>query len=208
MDCKNQTKKWGLVPLGLIVATTFLAAGVQAATIGTALLPPPLVSVVPATSNVLPGATFSVDLVGSDFTPTSGGSMDVSWDPAVITMTDVVAGVAIPSPPWANPDISFFSSRGTRSSGLLSGLRVGIFPEISGTFSIATLTFTAVGAIGSTTPITVADAAAAGGGWGGGGTSLAVAYNPGTLNVVPEPLSMALVGSSLFGLLALRRRHL
>jgi len=208
MDCKNQTKKWGLVPLGLIVATTFLAAGVQAATIGTAILPPPLVSVVPATSNVLPGAIFSVDLVGSDFTSTSGGSMDVSWDPAVIKMTNVTAGVAIASPPWNNPDLSPFSSRGTLSSGLLSGLRVGTFPEISGAFSIATLTFTAVGAIGSTTPISVADGAGLGGGWAGGMTSLAVAYNPGTVNVVPEPVSMALVGTSLFGLLALRRRHL
>jgi len=207
MDRKNPYPKWGLLPLGLIMATTFLAVPVQAAPIGTTFLPPPSVSVVPVTSGVAPTATFSVALEGTDFPSTSGGSMDISWDSAVITMTDVIAGVVIASPPWANPDTSSFSDRGVLSPGLLSGIRVGTFPEISGAFSIATLTFTVVGAIGDTTPITVADGASLGGGWGSLAGTLGVAYLPGTVNVVPEPLSMALVGTSLFGLLALRRRQ-
>lgn len=185
-----------------LVATAFL--------LGSTVAGAATVSVLPATQDVFAGDTVTVDIVAADLVAAVGGSMDITWDSTVLTMTDVLSGVSIATPPWDDPDtLPFsFSDRGVLSSGLLSGLRVGTFTPVSGTAAVATLTFTATNSnVPSSTLITVADGAGQGGGW----SPLIDLYETGTVNVNPVPIPPAvwLFGSGLLGMVgvARRRRH-
>ncbi len=134
--------------------------------------------------------------------------MDVAWDPNVLTMTDVLSGVFIATPPWDDPDASAFSDRGVLSPGLLSGLRVGSFTFVTGPAPVATLIFTAANNTGPgvlTTDVTVSDGAGPGGGW----SPPIDSYVPGTVNVqaVPIPAAVWLFGSGLLGLVGVARRR-
>ncbi|MCP3870701.1 MAG: VPLPA-CTERM sorting domain-containing protein, partial [Gammaproteobacteria bacterium] len=123
---------------------------------------------------------------------------------AIGAVTDDAA-VLIATPPWDDPDDSNFSDRGVLTPGLLSGIRVGTFNFVTdaGPVPIATLTFTAVGAVGSSTLITVGDGAGAGGGWSPPND----VYEAGTVNVVPIPAAVWLFGSGLLGLVGVARRR-
>ena len=164
-----------IVATGLLLGSTVVGAAT--------------VSVLPATQDVFAGDTVTVDLVAMDLLNAPGGSMDVAWDPTVLTMSDVLTGVLIATPPWEDPDSSSFSVRGVLTSGFLSGLRVGTFNFVTGAAPIATLTFTATNTnVPSTTLITVADSAGLGGGW-----SPAIPpenYNAGTVSVIPIPTDL------------------
>ena len=199
-----------------IISQTVLATGLL---LGSAVASAATVSVLPVTQDVFAGGTFTVDLVATDLIATGGGSMDVTWDPTVLTMsgafvggtTDQLAAVSIATPPWsAHTDGCTtgggLTCNGVLSSGLLAGLRVGTFMFVTGAADIATLTFTAVGAAGSSTLVTVADGAGLGGGW----SPAMDLYEAGTVNIaasaVPIPAAVWLFGSGLLGLIGIARR--
>ena len=108
--------------------------------------------VTPSSSSIDVGDTITLTLSGESFAGfaagtdgSNGGGIDISWDPNVLTLTDL-----------ANvdrslfPGDSFFGQDGTLTAGKLVDLSVA---SLGGTtlaaFDIATLTFTAKGA-GST----------------------------------------------------------
>ena len=182
-----------------IISQTVLATGLL---LGSAVASASTVGARPVTQDVFQGETVFVGIVAEDLVNTAGGSMDVSWDPTVLTMSDVLTDVVINTAVWDDPDTSNFSDRGVLSSGLLSGLRVGTFTLVTGAAPVATLTFTAIG-VGSSL-VTVGDGAGLGGGW----SPPIDTYNAGTVNVnaVPVPAAVWLFGSGLLGLVGIARR--
>lgn len=204
--------------MGISRFTTMISQALVPAALllGSSVASAATVSVLPVAQDVFEGDTVTVDLVAFDLVNAAGGSMDVSWDASVLTMTGGtltdaqvnIADVFEGDGPWDNPDTSTFSDRGVVSPGLLSGLRVGTFNFVTGDAPLATLTFTAVGAPGSSTDIIVGDGAGAGGGW----SPPIDGYNPATVNVVntsviPVPAAVWLFGSGLLGLVGIARRR-
>jgi len=187
-----------IVATGLLVGSTVASAAT--------------VSVLPVTQGVFEGDTVTVDLVGTGFDNVTGGSMDVLWDPTVLTMADI-SGVSLilePTSPWQ----AAVSDPGVLSAGLIDSLRVGLlaFPTgFTGDAAIATLTFTALNA-GSTT-VTVRDSLSPGGGWSPDqaptDNTTTMFYEAGNVNVqvVPIPAAVWLFGSGLLGLVGVARRR-
>ena len=92
-----------------IISQALVATGLV---LGSTLAGASTVSVLPVSQDVGPGATVTVNIVAADLIDAAGGSMDVTWDSTVLTMTNVLSGVFIATPPWDDPDTSTFSDRG------------------------------------------------------------------------------------------------
>jgi hypothetical protein len=150
------------------------------------------------------GGTLSLNIAGNFNTPTDGGGFTFSWDPGVLTYTGLTIADTTIGGPW-DTFSSFDAS--SAASGTVDNIFViaDAAPGASGAFDIATVNFNVVGALGSSTDITIADVF---GGWSATGTSLPITvdYTAGQVNVVPLPAAAWLMLSSLGVLGAVRRR--
>lgn len=100
------------------------------------------------TINADAGSTFTVDLVGEDFTISpDGAAFSLTWDPSVLTF---VSGVAA-NPPW---DISFIDVDYV-NAGLIdyAFLNRTTTDSIGANFSLASFTFDFIGGIEVTTTL-------------------------------------------------------
>jgi hypothetical protein len=204
----------GISRFRTMIGQAMMATGLL---LGSTLASAATVSVVPVTQDVFPSDTVTVDIMATDLIDASGGAMDVTWNPTVLRMNPVVpltdAEVDIfdstnDGGPWDDPDGGGFSDRGVLSApGFLEGFQVGLFPfptGFSGNTLLGTLTFTAIGAVGSSTSITVAqNTSITGGTW----SPPIDTYIPGEVAVVPIPAAVWLFGSGLLGLVGVARRR-
>ncbi len=156
------------------------------------------VSVLPATTDVLKGSSFSLDVQATGFPDKIyGGGYNLDFDPTVLHLDSIL----IPAN-W-----EFATSTGVKSAsgGTVSDIYFNTFvAPIGGDFLTAKLTFSAVG-VGSTS---VALSASNDFPFGDiNGNPVDVKFSPGTVNVtaVPEPGSLSLVLGGLLGLVAMRR---
>ncbi len=181
-------RHYTLASLALVLLGLPLAAG--AATVAFS----------PADSSQLPGASFTLDLVGTGFDAgiLDGGGLNISFDPTVVIVTAVTVNTA----EW-----EFFSDPGIvdNNAGTVTGLMFNSFADRSGSLHFATVSFLAVGlgvsALGlseyALNPFTS----------GAGDYPGLVLSQAGSVAVVPLPPAVALLFSSLAALVTLRRRR-
>lgn len=175
------------VSIAISMAALSVSLGVQAAS----------VDVVPASNDVFQGDTLVLMVVGSGFDQDAdGGSFAATWDSSVLTYvsTNVIA------PPW---DTAFVTEDSV-GSGNLSSVFLGASNNAGIDFDVAELTFTVIGAPGSSTVVQLARDF----GWFAPGAIeyTGETYGSADVNVIPVPAAVWLFGSAL-GLLGWVRRR-
>jgi hypothetical protein len=157
-----------------------------------------IVTLDPAEISVTPNASITLDLVGRDFLVNlDGGSVTISFDPAVLKVVQVEV----------NRTIWDFESDPPRSviidnvAGRIDELEFNTLQNITGNFDIARITFTALSP-------GVANLVLAGASnpFGSGGDVVDVSFGNGSITVVPVPASIVLLFSAL-GLVGRFRRR-
>lgn len=106
----------------------FASAAVSAASVG--FLPDP--------ATAAPGGTFTVDVVGSAFPELAGGTLDLGFDPALVSLDSVAVNAAL---------FDFLPTSGALTApGEWTGVGFDTFVNApaAGDFTIATLTLTAL----------------------------------------------------------------
>jgi hypothetical protein len=114
------------------LALTFfgLMGNIQAATIGTSANP----------AEVMPGDTFSVEIMASDFdVALDGGGLNIQYDPTIVQLNYASVDTSV----W-DPINSGIDGGIDNTSGEISGIYFASSDDISGDFPIATLGFTAM----------------------------------------------------------------
>ena len=150
-------------------------------------------------TSVTPLSTIEILIAGSGFDANAdGGDFNVSWDSGVLSFVDIT----IADPPW---DTTFLDT-GSAAAGFIDSVFLGTSPlgGVGPEFEIATLSFDVVGAAGSNTTITLADALV---GWfAPGANSIDVSYDELKITVVPLPGAAVLFGAALLAMTAFGRR--
>lgn len=173
------------------VVLGFLAAPSQAA----------LVRFSPTISAVGLGSTFSLDLIGTGFTSgdLDGGGINFTYNPSVVN----VLGVTVNSAVW-----EFAPNSGTinNMAGTVTGIVFNSFFSRTGDLTFATVSFSAIGPVGSISSLGLSEYGAnpfASGGIDYAGLTF---DQTGSVNVIPVPAALWLFSSALMALGGLTRR--
>jgi hypothetical protein len=146
----------------------------------------------PSASIVAPGDTFSVDIVGIDFTELSGGVIDLGFDSDHVQINEV----------RIDPYFDFLPDGGGPAAGdVWPGIGFDVFvndPAV-GDFTIATIDLTA---LSGTSNLVVLDSSE----FFSTTAQLDPTLTPGTINLVPVPAAVWLFGSGLLGLIGVARK--
>jgi PEP-CTERM motif len=173
----------------LVIALLALAVQANAA----------VVSIVPASKTVNVGDTFNIGVEGSAFVDNlDGGGLNLSFNPAVLEVLDVV----IDGTAW-----DFLPAKGVidNLAGTVSASTFNQFshPKV-GSFSIFEYQFKAIGA--GTSPLLLSEFS--GNPFASGGETVATSFVGGTVTAaaVPEPSTALTLAAGLIGVLGLTRR--
>jgi len=175
----------------LMIVLAFLTASATAgaATIGSN----------PATSNVLLGDVFNLEVIGTGFPVTQGGGFTLDFDPAVLQANSVSIDGAV----W-----NFVNDTGSIDNGVgtVSAVLVSAFTGVAGgDFTVAAIEFQAI-AVGQS-GINLSEVAA--NLWASDGSLIDPTFDSsGLVNVaeVPVPAGVWLFGSALLALFGTRVR--
>jgi hypothetical protein len=174
--------------LRVITAFIFSMHAVEAATL----------QIEPQVSTVDIGDTFTLDVIGTAFPETQGGGFTLSYDEAVLNVTNVAIDEANT---W-----TFVNDIGSidNENGELNEVTVSAFPGVTGDFSVATIEFLAMSL--GTSAIELAESE--GNPWASNGSTInPILSNNSTVQVVPIPAAIWLFGTSLLGLVGMSMRR-
>jgi hypothetical protein len=166
------------------------------------------VSLVPTPQSVAPGGNFSFTLP-YDFTSPAvgvlGGGVDLIFDYAVLKYQKLYLNATILS----QVDASFSSDPVYVPLGAVNGWNFGSFSGLTGTGTIGTLNFQVdpLASIGASDNIAMSVSTTSGGWFDTDGNGITPTLNGATVNVVPIPGAIWLLGSGLIGLVGLNRRR-
>lgn len=157
------------------------------------------------TTGVVPDlVTFNL-LANFDATITTGGAMDLSWNPAVLNLQGFQFDMGFGAPPRDTA----FDVVDTQSNGLLS-VGFGNFDGITLATPtiIGRISFYLSGSPGSSSAITLNDSVKWGGFYDDMGAPISVTYTGATVGVsaVPVPAAAWLLGSGIMALFGVARR--
>lgn len=194
------------VRLIAVLAALFVCGTITAASANSVWLTPSSQTVDPSAGNVL------LDLNVSLTTPTAGGGVNIAFDPAVLSLDLTPAGSNYVGYTW-NP--TYWAGVGGDAAfhtvSLVGGnsvdIDVGTFTTISYTGVLGQLSFDIVGP--GLSQMTMTDSTFNGGWYDAGFNLLATDYptaNDVSVNVIPLPGSVWLLGSALLGFVVIRRR--
>jgi hypothetical protein len=168
------------------IATLLMPNLVTAATVQTS-----------APNTVSIGETFTVEIVGSDFPITQGGGFNLTYNPDIISATDISID---DTQTW-----TFFNNTGTIDSqnGALLDVIVSDFPGRSGDFNVASIEFIAVGVGISNFSLSESVINP----WASDGNLISpTLLSESSVQVVPLPATFFLFGSGLLGLIGTLKR--
>jgi hypothetical protein len=153
----------------------------------------------PASTSASVSDIFVVDIVGSGFgSNVDGGGVNFSYDASIVN----VLSVSIDAVVW---DLGF-NDTGTIDNilGSVDGIMVNAWSAVTGSFTVASVTFQAVG--NGLTGLSLSQFAL--NPWASGGSALNPGYTSGLIDVAPVPVPAAvwLFGSGLIGLLGFAKR--
>ncbi|MCU7923957.1 MAG: cohesin domain-containing protein [Candidatus Thiodiazotropha sp. (ex Dulcina madagascariensis)] len=155
------------------------------------------VQIDPLNSTVNIGESFTVDIVGIAFPETQGGGFNLTYDADILNITNVSIDEANT---W-----TFYNDLGTvdNVNGELKEVRVSDFPGVTGDFTVATIGFLAIGLGTSRLNLTES----AGNPWASNGSIISPALiNDSSVQVVPLPGAVWLLGSGLLALISVSMR--
>jgi len=154
-----------------------------------------------ASTNVNINDVFTVDIVGSGFTSNvDGGGVNFTYNASVVN----VMSVAIDANVW---DLGFNDTGTDNLVGSVDGIMVNAWTDVTGNFTVASVTFQAVGSGLSGLSLTEFGLNP----WASGGSVINPGFTAGLIEVepasaVPVPAAAWLFGSGLIGLLGLGKR--
>ncbi len=153
-------------------------------------------------NNVNLNDTFTLNVVGSGFTSNvDGGGLNFSFDSSVLNVTSISIDESV----W---DLGAGISTGAidNTQGSVSGISVNAWSDVSGNFTIASITFQAVG--NGSTALSLSDYLLNPWASGGGLINPDYAASSVTVSAVPVPAALWLFGSGLLGLAGVAKRKL
>jgi hypothetical protein len=178
----------------LIAGLTLLCGQASAATIGW--------ETAPETINV--SDTIFLDIIGSDFgSNVDGGGVNFAYDSSVLSVTSVSINEAV----WDFGATGISTGAIDNVAGTVDGIMVNTFANVSGSFTVATIEFLAIGV--GTSDLILSELGL--NPWASGGSAINPTMASGSLTViesslVPVPAAVWLFGSGLLGLVGMARR--
>lgn len=191
-----------IISLAMILGLLFIfSSSAQAITL----------SFIPSSQDVVLGDPVSVEVAIAelgDFSPPSLGAfdIDISWDSTILSFSSVVYG-----DPLLGDQLDLFGlgsiTSTTPSSGSVNLFELSLDSPFdldtlqAGSFTLATLTFNTLSL--GTTPLGIPIINALGDAWG---DPLFAGVEGASINVVPEPSTLLLMGAGLAGIGIMRKR--
>lgn len=180
-------KQLKLLKLASILCGLLIVSGVQAATVAVSA---------PSLGTINVGDTFTVTIDGSGFIGVDGGGIDLAYDAAALQYNGATLDAAF----WNVSAIT-----GTESTGFVATIYGATFFSGTTTFTLATLSFTAL-AVG-TSLLDISHATT--GTWSDAGSTIVPTFTDGSITVsaIPLPAAFWLLGAGLIGLVGVARRR-